>query len=61
MGFCDIFDESFIINLIYEGIYFACGLIFEDQYTNAFYKRYTTEKYYYISKSYNYILEDRII
>ena len=56
MSICNLFDEIFIGYLLYEAIYFACGLVFEDQYTNNF--LIDNDK---ISKSYNNILEDRII
>ena len=60
MLFSYLCDNGLIVGyFIYEGIYFACGLIFEDQDSNAYIP--SKEKNYNISKLYNNKLEDRIL
>ena len=60
MSIKDIFNDEIVIGYyIYETIYFAGGLIYEDQYTNAYFNL-RIKKNFNIRKSYNYTLEDRI-
>ena len=57
MSATDLCDNGLFIGyFIYEGIYFASGLVFEDQYSNA----YVPSKNFYIEKGYNNTLKDRI-
>jgi hypothetical protein len=59
MSATDLCDNGLFIGyFIYEGIYFACGLVFEDQNSNALSSK---EKNFNISKLYNNKLEDRIL
>ena len=59
MSATDLCDNGLFIGyFIYEGIYFACGLVFEDQYSNALSSK---NKNFNIIKLYNNKLEDRIL
>ena len=61
MSISELFnDKLFIGYYIYEGIYFACGLVFEDQYSNAFIQS-QKKKNFPVEKAYNNTLEKRII
>ncbi len=56
----DLDDNFFLGYLSYEVVYFGCGLVFEDQYTNAYFNN-SIKKNFNISKIYDNSLEDRII
>ena len=56
----DLDDNFFVGYLSYEVVYFGCGLVFEDQYTNAYFNN-SIKKNFNISKRYDNSLEDRII
>ena len=58
----DLFEDTKVASsYIYEALYFACGLVFEDHYSYPYVKSQKEEHNSNNSKGYNNTLEDRII